>query len=134
VLILESGSYDNTKEALKELDAELGRVNASRIIGLVGISHIVEVERVPIPGEPRRVWTYRGKKELRRVPYLAASRNRVMKITADGMRAALPDTARFYGSMMSYIPSRTHLDITRYKQRSLCGSMLSGFREATDLL
>jgi len=49
VLILESGSYDNTKEALKELDAELGRVNASRIIGLVGISHKVEVERVPIP-------------------------------------------------------------------------------------
>jgi len=70
VLVLESGSYGNTKEALKELDAELGRLDASRIIALIGISHKVEVERTPVPGE------------LRRMPYLAASRNRVMNTTA----------------------------------------------------
>jgi len=107
VRTLESESYENTKEALKEIDAELGRLNASRIIALVGISHKVEVERVPIPGEAGRVWTYRGKKELRRMPYLSSVSESGDEDNSCGMRAALPDTMRFYGSMMSCSPRRT---------------------------
>lgn len=80
ISILEGGSWDNTRAALSELDVELGRLGVERSIIFDDRTHQQEVERVPAPGEQGWVWTSRGMKELRRIPYLADLRNRVMSV------------------------------------------------------
>ncbi|KAJ5381798.1 uncharacterized protein N7496_004226 [Penicillium cataractarum] len=73
ISIYESGSYDNTKGALVELDAELDRLNVPRNITL---SHITHEDEIAAPPEGEGwVVTPRGKKELRRIPYLSRVRN-----------------------------------------------------------
>jgi hypothetical protein len=73
ISIYESGSYDNTKGALVELDAELERLNVPRNITLSPITHEDEIAAPP----KREGWvvTPQGKKELRRIPYLSRVRN-----------------------------------------------------------
>ena len=78
VSIVESGSWDDTKGALRELDKELGKLGAKRSIDLHESTHKDEIERVPSTQESGWILTSRGKKELRRIPYLADIRNRVM--------------------------------------------------------
>lgn len=73
ISIYESGSYDNTKGALVELDAELERLNVPRNITLSPITHEDEIAAPP-KGEGWVV-TPQGKKELRRIPYLSRVRN-----------------------------------------------------------
>ena len=83
ISILESGSLDNSKAALRELDAELEKLGVERSIELLDTSHADEMAKTPGPGW---IFTSRGKKELRRIPYLAGIRNRVMaklKVLAD---------------------------------------------------
>jgi hypothetical protein len=78
VAIIESGSWDNTKDALRELDHELGKLGVERYIELSETTHKDEIERVPEQDQEGWIWTPRGRKELRRIPYLAGIRNRVM--------------------------------------------------------
>lgn len=73
ISIYESGSYDNTKGALRELDWQLERMRVPRNITLSPVTHEDEMAApawgdgwIQVPG---------GKKELRRVPYLARIRN-----------------------------------------------------------
>ncbi|KAF7716445.1 Alpha-1,3-mannosyltransferase [Penicillium ucsense] len=73
ISIYESGSYDNTKGALVELDAELEQLRVPRNITLSYVSHADEIAAPP-DGEGWVV-TPRGKKELRRIPYLSRVRN-----------------------------------------------------------
>lgn len=73
ISIYESGSYDNTKGALVDLDAELDRLNVPRNITMSSITHADEIAAPP-EGEGW-VITPRGKKELRRIPYLSRVRN-----------------------------------------------------------
>lgn len=73
ISIYESGSYDNTKGALVELDAELEQLKVPRNITLSYVSHADEIAAPP-DGEGWVV-TPRGKKELRRIPYLSRVRN-----------------------------------------------------------
>lgn len=73
ISIYESGSYDNTKGALVELDAELDRLNIPRNITLSPVTH--EDEIAAPPDGAGWVVTPRGKKELRRIPYLSRVRN-----------------------------------------------------------
>lgn len=73
ISIYESGSYDNTKGALVELDVELDRLHVPRNITLSPITHADEIAAPP-EGEGWVV-TPRGKKELRRIPYLSRVRN-----------------------------------------------------------
>jgi hypothetical protein len=75
VSILESGSLDNSKAALRELDAELEKLGVERSIELLDTTHEDEMAKEPGPGW---ILTSRGKEELRRIPYLAEIRNRVM--------------------------------------------------------
>lgn len=79
VSVLESGSWDNTKGALRDLDAQLDEVGVWRNIVLEDSTHKELIEQVPQPGEEGWVWTPRQRKELRRIPYLAKLRNRVME-------------------------------------------------------
>ncbi|TGO81305.1 hypothetical protein BPOR_1216g00010 [Botrytis porri] len=78
ISIVESGSWDNTKGALMDLDVELGKLGVERSIELLNITHKDEVERIPKPDEEGWIQTSRARKELRRIPYLAKLRNRVM--------------------------------------------------------
>lgn len=79
ISIVESGSWDDTKGALRELDAELEKLGVERSIELLETTHTDQVTRIPEPNEEGWVWTSRGKMEMRRIPYLAKVRNRVME-------------------------------------------------------
>lgn len=84
--IYESGSYDDTKDALRELDGALGALHVSRSIVLSNISHADEITRQP--AEHGWIKTPSGESELRRIPFLASIRNRVFEpleaLTAQG--------------------------------------------------
>lgn len=73
VSIYESGSYDNTKDALLSLDQTLGQLAVPRNITLSDVSHWDDMQQAPTG--PGWIQTKRGKKELRRIPYLARLRN-----------------------------------------------------------
>ncbi|KAL9580770.1 MAG: hypothetical protein Q9212_004296 [Teloschistes hypoglaucus] len=77
ISILESGSWDDSKVALKWLDGELGRLGVPRTIILDETTHADEIAATP--GSSGWIDTARGKKELRRIPYLSRLRNRSLQ-------------------------------------------------------
>jgi len=77
VSIIEGGSWDDTKGALRDLDLELERMGVERSIEMDETTHKDEIERIPDPNEEGWIWTSRERKELRRIPYLSGIRNRV---------------------------------------------------------
>lgn len=77
VSVQESGSWDDSKGALRLLDTELGGLGVSREIILDETTHIEEIGRPPA-GEGW-IKTPRGKTELRRIPYLSRLRNLTLK-------------------------------------------------------
>ncbi|EEP81276.1 conserved hypothetical protein [Uncinocarpus reesii 1704] len=79
VSILESGSWDGSKDALRILDDELEKLGVERKVVLEETTHQDEIDRVPSPDEPGWIRTARGAKELRRIPYLSRLRNRAME-------------------------------------------------------
>jgi hypothetical protein len=86
VSIYESGSYDETKDALRELDTTLEGLHVQRTIILSNISHADEIAQQP--AEQGWVKTPVGETELRRIPFLSTIRNRVFEplehLTAQG--------------------------------------------------
>ncbi|KAI9877771.1 MAG: hypothetical protein M1830_000498 [Pleopsidium flavum] len=77
ISIYESGSWDDTKEALRVLDRELEDLQVQRTIVLDETSHADELAKPP--ASTGWIDTPRGKKELRRIPYLAKLRNLSLK-------------------------------------------------------
>jgi hypothetical protein len=73
VAVYESGSWDDSKGALRELDTALAAHNIRRNITLSDTTHLDDIS---VPNR-RSGWvdTPRGKKELRRIPYLSRLRN-----------------------------------------------------------
>jgi hypothetical protein len=84
VSILESGSQEDTKGALRELEAKLNELGVQNkiVLGIDAEEQAEVLKNVPEEGE-RKGWifTARGERgwELRRIPYLAELRNRVME-------------------------------------------------------
>lgn len=78
ISVMESGSWDNTKGALREFDLQLENLGVERSIEMDESTHEDEITRIPNPHEEGWIWTSRGRKELRRIPYLAGIRNKVM--------------------------------------------------------
>ena len=72
ISVYESGSWDNSKEALRALDFDLGRKGVLRTVKLNETTHADELRQ---PGTDGWIQTPRGKKELRRIPYLSKLRN-----------------------------------------------------------
>ena len=72
VSVYESGSWDNTKEALRVLDDDLERKGVRRTVTLNETTHADEMKQ---PATDGWIQTPRGKKELRRIPYLSRLRN-----------------------------------------------------------
>lgn len=91
VAVLESGSWDDSKGALQELDAQLAELDVHRSILLDNRTHEDDVYRTPPLNETGWLRTPSGRKELRRIPYLANLRNRVMLQMAKAMEAGGQD-------------------------------------------
>lgn len=84
VSVQESGSWDDSKGALRELDAKLEELGVKRKIVLDATTHADEIAKTP--GKEGWIHTERvkeGEKELRRIPYLARLRNEVMQPFCD---------------------------------------------------
>jgi hypothetical protein len=81
VSIYESGSWDNTKDALRLLNKTLGDLGVPRTVILDPTSHADEIAKTP--GTTGWIETPRGKRELRRIPYLANLRNLSLKPLVD---------------------------------------------------
>lgn len=77
VSLQESGSWDNTKDALRTLDAQLADLGISRKVILDETTHEDEINKRPVKEDWIR--TPREKMELRRIPYLSRLRNLVMQ-------------------------------------------------------
>lgn len=77
VSVYESGSWDKSKDVLKGLDGRLGELGVARNITLSPTTHKDEVNAVP--ADEGWVETPKGGTELRRIPYLAALRNRTLR-------------------------------------------------------
>lgn len=79
VSVFESGSRDNSKAALRELDKALHVLGVGRNIMLDKTTHADEI-RAP-PATPGNGWvkTSRDRIELRRIPYLARLRNKSLQ-------------------------------------------------------
>ncbi|CAG7964712.1 unnamed protein product [Penicillium salamii] len=73
ISIYESGSYDNTKGALRELDWELDKLGIARNVTLSSVTHQDEIA-APARGDGW-ITTPKGNRQLRRIPYLARVRN-----------------------------------------------------------
>jgi hypothetical protein len=84
--IYESGSYDDSKDALRELDAQLEGLSVKREIVLDDISHADEIARQP--SEQGWIKTPDGETRMRRIPFLASVRNHVFapldRLTKEG--------------------------------------------------
>lgn len=84
--IYESGSLDNTKDFLQQLDAVLGGMNVKRRIILDPTTHADEISKPHNENTPGWIHTPRSgdEMELRRIPYLARLRNKVLEPLNDG--------------------------------------------------
>lgn len=82
--VFESGSWDQTKDALRELDLALEQISTPRNITVSETTHKDEISATP--AENGWIDTSRGKKELRRIPYLARLRNLSLQPLYDLMR------------------------------------------------
>ena len=81
VSIYESGSWDDSKDALIALDHDLQRLGVQRTIHLDNTTHADDVAATPTA----EGWidTPRGRRELRRIPYLAKLRNKSLQPMLD---------------------------------------------------
>jgi len=83
VSIFESGSWDDSKEVLRQLTAELESRGVPHRIDTSDVTHHDELARSDAEKGDGWIATPRGKKELRRIPYLARLRNRTIKDLLD---------------------------------------------------
>ena len=72
VSVYESGSWDDSKGALRALDNDLEKKGVQRTVTLNDTTHADELKQ---PATDGWIQTPRGKKELRRIPYLSKLRN-----------------------------------------------------------
>lgn len=77
VSVYESGSWDNTKDELRGLRDELQRRGVPHKVDLSDVTHQNEMDN-EAKGEGW-IETRKGKKELRRIPYLANLRNKSLQ-------------------------------------------------------
>lgn len=79
VSVLESGSWDDSKAVLRELDRDLSQAGVRRRIVLEETTHADLLESRPGSEESGWIRTVNGSMQLRRIPYLSALRNRALE-------------------------------------------------------
>ena len=72
ISIYESGSWDQSKDALRSLDKSLEEKGVRRAVKLNETTHADELKQ---PATDGWIQTPRGRNELRRIPYLSRLRN-----------------------------------------------------------
>ncbi|ODM18142.1 hypothetical protein SI65_06013 [Aspergillus cristatus] len=77
--IYESGSYDNTKGAIRELDADLEDLGVPRKVVLSDVTHEDDIQVPDMEKGEGWIDTDEGERELRRIPYLARLRNQSLQ-------------------------------------------------------
>lgn len=147
--VFESGSWDGTKIALDELDRSLDRLGVARNITFSDKTHDDEITAPP--AEHGWIDTPQGRKELRRIPYLAGLRNLSLQplytLLANGVTF---DRILFLNDVIFTVKSifRTYINalfltltldsrrskFVRHERRRVCCSMLSGFFKASTIL
>lgn len=104
VSVYESGSWDDSKGALRDLDARLNALGAPRNITLSDVTHQDEISATP--AEKDWIDTPRGRRELRRIPYLARLRNWSLSILEDLSRQGVVfDTILFLNDVVFTVGS-----------------------------
>jgi hypothetical protein len=83
VSIYESGSWDDSKEALQSLDEELEKRNVPRRVEVSDTTHYDEITKPKSERGEGWIDTSRGERELRRIPYLAKLRNKTIQDLID---------------------------------------------------
>jgi hypothetical protein len=76
ITIYESGSFDDTKGALRELDITLGELQVQRTITLSNVTRKDEISKEPT--DHGWIRTPAGEMALRRIPFLAKLRNQIL--------------------------------------------------------
>lgn len=149
VSIFESGSWDDSKGALRQLDAELGRRGIDRTIVLDETTHADEIGGTP--GNSGWIDTARGKKERRRIPYLSRLRNRSLEPLVELADKEIKfDKILFLNDVVfdvrscivrnSFVSSLTigldsgYCNFAQHKRRQLRCGLLSRFLKTTALL
>ena len=104
VSVYESGSYDDSKGALRLLDRELGELEVQRTIVLDETTHVDEMAKAP--AATGWIDTPRGGRQLRRIPYLAGLRNRSLRPLAElAMNGVTFDKVLFLNDVVFTVPS-----------------------------
>jgi hypothetical protein len=125
VSVQESGSWDDSKGALRELDHSLEQAGVRRKIILDATTHEDEIKKSP--ADSGWIQTSRSAKELRRIPYLSKLRNLVLEplhlvlercsIYCMYPRAISKDPAYLTRSLMSSRLDRRRATPSRYPWR-----------------
>ena len=104
VSVYESGSWDDTKGALRELEVSLAELGVERTIVLDKTTHQDEIDKGPQQaGGDGWIETPRGRKELRRIPYLSNIRNKALQPLWD---MASSSSSRDSGSGKQHAPRK----------------------------
>ncbi|KMQ81604.1 polysaccharide export protein, partial [Lasius niger] len=83
VSIYESGSWDDSKEMLADLDRELHRRGVPHRVDMSDVTHRDEMTKADSDKGEGWVDTPRNMRELRRIPYLARLRNKTIQDLLD---------------------------------------------------
>lgn len=89
ISIHESGSWDNTKAALRLLEDHLGKYNVPRRIIMDDTTHIDEISNPPATAGNGWVETPNGDVERRRIPWLSNLRNLVLEPLYEQQKAGI---------------------------------------------
>lgn len=107
ISIYESGSLDDSKGALRLLDAELGQLGVPRTVILDETTHADELAKPP--ASPGWIDTPRDTKELRRIPYLSRLRNTSLKpLVALASNGTTFDKILFLNDVVFSVSSTAH--------------------------
>ena len=97
VSVYESGSWDDSKQALRVLDNDLERKGVRRTVRLNETTHADEMQQ---PATDGWIQTPRGKTELRRIPYLSKLRNLALEPLNDSLDGARFDKVLFLNDVV----------------------------------
>lgn len=103
VSVYESGSWDDSKGALRALDRELEALGVQRTIVLDETTHADEMAKPA--ADTGWIDTPRGQRELRRIPYLAELRNRSLRpLTELALNGVRFDKVLFLNDVVFTVP------------------------------
>lgn len=118
VSIVESGSQEDTKGALRDLQSQLDNLGVGHSIqlGINVTEQAASLKNVPKDGEDRTGWIHTGRGEqgweVRRIPYLAALRNQAMEPLTEMAEKQTFSRVLWINDVVFSVSSVSRVDIT----------------------